>query len=120
MEPITLITTAIALATPFLIKTGEKIAEDVGEDIWKVIKRPFSNDEQNRIEKDIQSPLQNEKVKQTLLEKIQHDQAFKNELESTIVKAQQSLGQYSQQNINNQGHIEKQVNVQNINGNVSL
>lgn len=33
MEPVTLITTALAIATPYLIKSGEKIAENVGEDI---------------------------------------------------------------------------------------
>ena len=33
MEPITLITTAIALATPYLLKTGESIAESIGEDV---------------------------------------------------------------------------------------
>ena len=42
MEPITLITTAIALATPYLTKTGERIAEGFGEDIWNLMKKPFA------------------------------------------------------------------------------
>ena len=49
MEPVTLITTAIALATPYLLKTGESIAEGIGEDIWKLIKKPFTKDKEDQL-----------------------------------------------------------------------
>ena len=39
MEPITIITTALALATPYLAKTGEKVAEKIGEDVWNMLKK---------------------------------------------------------------------------------
>ncbi len=41
MDAVTLVTTAIALASPFLLKSGEAMAEKIGEDLWNVIKKPF-------------------------------------------------------------------------------
>jgi hypothetical protein len=41
IEPIALATTALTIATPYLLKSGEAIAEKIGEDIWKLIKKPF-------------------------------------------------------------------------------
>ena len=47
MESTSLVTTALSLAIPFLTKTGEKIAENIGESIWNLLKKPFSKKEKN-------------------------------------------------------------------------
>lgn len=46
MEPITLITSAMTMLTPYLIKSGEKIAEEMGASLWSWIKGKFSNNQQ--------------------------------------------------------------------------
>ena len=42
MEPITIITTAMALLSPYFVKSGEKFAEGIGESLWTWIKTFFS------------------------------------------------------------------------------
>ena len=94
MEPITLITTALTLATPYLIKTGEKFAEGIGEDIWKWIKKPFTKEEEKTIISDFQMERDSDKLKAALLEKVNEDNNFKEELENAINKAQKDLNAY--------------------------
>lgn len=118
MEPITIVTTALTLATPYLIKTGEKIAESIGEDIWKLIKSPFSKDITEKIE-NAATKDDIEKLKPLLLEKLTQDKSFADILTSAIEKAQNTLTQ-NQQNITNNSTIEKQINIQNNHGNISM
>ena len=120
MEPITLITTAIALATPYLIKTGESIAEGIGEDIWKLIKKPFTKDKEDELSIDINKQEDKDKLVTLLLEEIGKDNNFKQELETAVEKGQKDLNAYYQQNINNNGEIGKQINIQNNNGNIQM
>lgn len=120
MEPITLITAAISLATPFLIKTGEKIAENIGEDIWNLLKKPFSNKNDSVLSIDIQKETEKEKLIDSLLDKINSDNNFKIELERAVNKAQKDLNAHYQQNINNNGAIEKQINIQNLTGDINF
>lgn len=120
MEPITLLTTAITLVTPYLVKTGEKFAESVGEDIWNWIKKPFSKEEEKAVFSDLQTETGIEKLKMVLLEKINADNNFKVELENAVVKAQKNLNAYYQQNIMNNGNIEKQINIQDNKGNIQM
>jgi len=119
MEPITLITTAIALATPFLTKTGEKIAEKIGEDIWNLIKKPFTK-EKKSFSIDINNQEEKDKLIALLLKEINNDSSFKQELETTVAKSQEELNAYYQQNINNNGQIDKQINIQNNSGNIQM
>lgn len=118
MEPITIVTTALALATPYLIKSGEKIAENIGEYIWKLIKSPFSKKVTETIENE---PTIDEiqKLKPLLLDKLNQDKAFAELLSNAIEKAQSTLSQ-NQQNITNNSTVEKQINIQNNNGNISM
>ena len=46
MDPITLITTTMAVLTPYLVKSGEKIAEEMGASLWTWLKDKFSNNKQ--------------------------------------------------------------------------
>jgi hypothetical protein len=120
MEPIALITTAIALATPYLLKTGESIAEGIGEDIWKLIKKPFTKDKKDEISIDINKQEDKDKLVTLLLEEIGKDNNFKQELETAVEKGQKDLNAYYQQNINNNGEIGKQINIQHNSGNIQI
>lgn len=120
MEPITLITTAIAMATPYLVKAGESIAEGVGEDIWKLIKRPFTKDEESQFSIDINQEGQKDKLVNLLLKEVEKDNSFKRELEAAVAKGQNELNAYYQQNINNNGTIDKQINIQTNSGDINF
>jgi hypothetical protein len=120
MEQITLITTAIALATPYLLKTGESIAEGIGEDIWKLIKKPFTKNKEAEFSIDINQQNEKDELVNLLLEEINRDTNFKIELETAVKKGQKELKAYFQQNINNIGNIEKQVNIQTNSGDINF
>jgi len=120
MEPITLITTALTLATPYLIKSGEKLAEGIGEDVWAWIKKPFTTDDEKEIISNFQIDEDSEKLKAILLEKINQDIVFKQEFEKAVNIAQEASNEYYQQNIHNNGNIEKQINIQENSGNIQM
>ncbi|MDD2634026.1 MAG: hypothetical protein PHW82_00845 [Bacteroidales bacterium] len=120
MEPITLLTTALALATPYLIKTGEKIAENIGEGIWNLIKRPFAKSKEIDSDFDINNEKDRENLIQLLTKKINDDIDFRNELERAVKNGEKELNTYYQQNITNNGKIDKQVNIQNITGDINF
>ena len=113
MDNITLATTALTLITPFLNKIGEGTARKVGEDIWNLLKSPFQT--KNKI---IEEMGIND-IKTILIEILNEDINFKNELESFVLNSQTNI-ENIHQTITNNGSIEKQVNVGNITGNVSL
>jgi len=113
METITLITTALALAKPFLEKIGEGTSRKIGEDIWNLIKKPFLTKG-----KDIEQ-LNGEELKIELAHTLAEDPNFKKELEEFITNAQSKIDAINQ-NIQNNGNIEKQVNIGSNVGNISL
>lgn len=119
MDPISLTTLAISMATPFLNKTGEKIVEGVGEDIWKWIKSAFCENK-----KDAPTALTNNEdlaqVRALLLRKIENDSEFKDHLEHLVKKGQQTLNYCNQQIVNNNGEVQKQINITNNSGNIQL
>lgn len=119
MDPITLATAAVAIAAPFLIKSGEKFAENIGEDLWKWIKNRFSKKEEEAICIDQQDGLE-ERLAKILIEKINSDSNFREQLETVVDKAQNNLQNNSQQNINNHGDIEKQIIIQENKGNITM
>jgi hypothetical protein len=120
MEPITLITAAITLATPYLLKTGESIAESIGEEIWKLIKKPFTNDIETQFTIDIESKEGKDKLTTLLLAETNKDPLFKAELETAVDKGQKALNALYQQNVKNYGTVEKQVNIQTNSGNINF
>lgn len=120
MEPITLITTAISLATPYLLKTGESIAEGIGEDLWKLIKKPFTKNNETEFSIDINKQEEKDNLVNLLLEEIGKDNNFQRELEIAVEKGQKELNAYYQQNINNNGEIKKQVNIQSNSGDIKF
>jgi hypothetical protein len=120
MEPVTLITTAITLLTPYLVKTGEKIAESIGEDLWNLIKKPFTKKEEEEILSTLNTSEGVEELKNKLLLKITADEEYKKDLQEAVKVAEQKMNSYNQQNINNNSPIEKQVNIQSNTGNIQM
>jgi len=117
MEPITIITTALALASPYLAKTGEKVAEKIGEDVWSILKKPFKKDKRKELFPESPDEAQLIKIKEELLLKVQNNDSFRNELLQTIIEAKTNL---NQQNINNQGRVKKQINIQTNTGDIKF
>lgn len=117
MEPITLISTALTLATPYLIKTGESVAEKIGEDVWNLIKKTFSGEPIENLDFTIEEEKEN--LTNLLLEELNKNKSFKFDLEKAVEKGQNDLKAY-QQNINNNGKIEKQINIQQNSGNIQM
>ena len=117
MEPITIISTAIALATPYLIKSGESVAEKIGEEVWELLKKPFTKEKREELFVAPPEEKQLELIKKELLVKITDDPEYRKELLQTISRAQANL---NQQNINNQGKVEKQINIQTNSGNIKF
>lgn len=119
MEPITLATTALAFATPYLIKTGEAIAEKVGEEIWNIIKKPFQKAKSMDLKLDVKNNKEKEQLIDSLVEFIRNNPDYKTELENAISLGEKEL-KGLQQNIYNEGDIEKQINIQNNTGNIQM
>ena len=42
MDPITLLTSAITMLSPYMVKTGEKIAEEMGASLWSWLKNKLA------------------------------------------------------------------------------
>ncbi|CAN1540243.1 hypothetical protein MCERE19_01715 [Spirosomataceae bacterium] len=114
MDILTLATTALTLATPFLTKVGEEISTKVGEDIWNVIKKPFTKEKSEAL------MTNQEDLKKELVIKLNEDLAFQKELREQVEKSQNEIFNQTQQVINNNGNIEKQVNIGNVSGNINL
>lgn len=113
MDILTLATTALSLASPFLTKIGEGTSRKIGEDIWNLIKKPFG-------EKGHEIDAKNSaEVKNELVDMLNKNPDFKNELENLVNNAQVELGTINQ-NIQNNSSIEKQVNIGSNIGNITL
>ena len=113
METVLLITTTLTLAKPFLEKIGEGTSRKIGEDIWNLLKKPFS-----KKGKDIDQ-LSEDQINSELLKILSEDSDFKKELEDFINIAKSQLSAVNQ-NIQNNGSIDKQVNIGSNVGNISL
>lgn len=117
MDIITLASTALLLSKPFLNKIGEGVSRKIGEDIWNLIKKPFTKDKKGSNELLLETQ---ENIETELVLKLQEDSIFENELRALVEKSQKELKNYTQQNITNNGSIEKQVNVGSVSGNINL
>jgi hypothetical protein len=120
MEPITLITTALTLAAPFLKKTGEKVAEGIGEDIWKLLNKPFIKVGESPQIEQLAEEDKIEEIKSLLLLHVENDNNFKEEVIIAIKAAEEKLGNSNQQNVNNNDKVEKQINIQNNSGTINF
>ncbi|WP_269225677.1 hypothetical protein [Flavobacterium eburneipallidum] len=119
MEFILLAQTAIALATPFLTKSGEKIAENIGEEIWKFINKPFNSEKDEFLTKQVEEDTDVQSLEIRLIEKLHQNSEFAYNLKNIVENAQKELRENMQQ-INNNAVIEKQINIQNNSGSIQM
>ena len=118
MELITLASSAIGLAMPYLVKTGESIAEEVGKDIWNLVKSIFGSSEENSVQEQLVTGENNDEIIQLLIDKLSENLVLKNQLETAVLKAQDQLS--INQTINNNGTIDKQININQNSGNIQM
>jgi hypothetical protein len=118
MDTAALALTAFTLVKPFLEKTGEGIAKKIGEDIWSVIKRTFTNKGENNPEN--LALTNQDDFKLSLEAELKSDSKFMTELTEIVEKAQIQLSGNFQQNNNIYGKVEKQINIQQNTGNITM
>lgn len=118
MDPMSLLTAAMTMLAPYLVKSGEKIAEEMGGSLWDWIKSKFSGKTElpaNPSESD------QPEIQKQLMMAVASNAQFAKELEDIIEKirtsGQESTGQMS---IINNGIVEKQVNITNNTGSINL
>ena len=118
MEPMTLITAALSMLAPYLVKSGEKIAEEMGCSLWKWLKSKFdgkANLPENPTEED------KTEIQKHLMAAVVTDAIFVKELEekiNEIIKSKPVDG--GQMNVVNNGTVEKQINITTNSGPITL
>ena len=117
MDPITLITSAMTMLSPYLVKSGEKIAEETGASLWSWMKGKFSNNKQLPT-----SPSENDKnaIQLQIMSEIAQNAEFALSLEKKIQELKQRSCSQGFMNVENNGTVEKQVNITNNSGSISL
>lgn len=118
MELLTLASSAITMAIPYLIKSGEAIAEKVGEDIWDFVKSIFTSEEQDTIQTQISQRGNHDEVIQLLIERLNENSALIPQLENAVLNGQNQLS--NNQTIVNNGTVEKQINITQNSGNIQM
>ena len=109
MEIVTLVTTAMFFLKPFLKKIGEKVAEEVGANLWTWLSNKVANKKELPVKctdvevAEVQTFLESELSSNTALVK------------ALVEKLQEiQLSSKSQMIIENHGNVEKQVNITNM------
>lgn len=117
MDPVTLITSAMTLLTPYLVKSGEKLSEEIGASLWSWLKGKFSNNKQMPA-----SPAESDKnaIQLWLMSKIAENAEFSLSLEKKIQELEQKSYSQGNMNVENNGTVEKQINITNNSGSISL
>lgn len=118
MDILTLASTAFILAKPFLEKTQEGVARKVGEDIWNLIKTPFTKKGKDKVEE--LAGTDQELFKTELQQYLLEDETFAKQLNELINQSQNLLNGNFQQNINSYDKVEKQINIQTNSGNIEM
>ena len=117
MDPITLITSAMTILLPYLVKSGEKIAEEMGASLWTWLKGKFGNNKHLPI-----SPLESDKnaIQLQLMSEIAQNAEFALALEKKIQELKQESCNQGVMKVENNATVEKQVNITNNSGSISL
>lgn len=91
MEIGTIITTTIALVSPYLVKSGEAMAKKIGEELWNTIKEPFTKKEDKALIKKVEAVPNKENLQLLeveLMDKLQTDNQFFQKLSDKIKSIQ--------------------------------
>ncbi len=119
MELLLLAQAALTIVTPFVIKTGEKIAEKIGEEIFNFIKIPFNSEGDKMLIAQVEKEANPNVLEASLLQKMMEDAEFAYNLKGMVEDAQKKIKENAQE-INNNAAIEKQINIQNNSGSIQM
>lgn len=114
MDPITLLTATMSVLSPYIVKSGEKIAEEMGASLWTWLKEKCCNNKQLPT---APSESDNTTIQSYLMFEIAQNEEFAFALEK---KMQEMLCNQGSMNVENNGTVEKQVNITNNFGHISL
>jgi len=111
----TLAAAAVSALVPFLVKGGEQIAENIGEDLWKLVKSKFTGDKaQKKLDKLKEKPEDKEiqeRVKHELMDELEDDPDFAGQLQAILEK----LPQAAKSNVQNISG-ERNIGIQDVSG----
>jgi Tfp pilus assembly protein PilN len=111
----TLAAAAVSALVPFLVKGGEQIAENAGEDLWKLIKGKFTGDKaQKKLDKLKEKPEDKEiqeRVKHELIDELEGDTDFAQQLQAIL----DQLPQAAKSNVQNISG-ERNIGIQDVSG----
>lgn len=116
MDPFTLLTTAMTMLTPYIVKSGEKVAEEMGADLWSWLKSKFATNKQ--LPETVSEADQNT-VQRQLMSAISSNAEFAKALEAKIAEIKSCCNQNAMK-VENNGTVEKQLNITNNSGNITL
>jgi len=94
MDPITVITATISMLTPYLVKSGEKIAEEMGGSLWAWLKSKIKD--KSAIKENPDADDKNA-IQMQLMTLISQNPSFVQELENMIKKIQEQHVESSEQ-----------------------
>ena len=116
MDPITLLTSAITMLSPYMVKSGEKVAEEMGASLWNWLKSKLAAKKQfpeNVSKADLNT------VQLQLMSEISTDSEFAKALETKIAEIKSCCNQHAMK-VENNATIQKQVNITHNSGSITL
>lgn len=116
MDPITLITTAMTMLSPYIVKSGEKMSEEMGASLWNWLKSKFAT---KKLLPETVSKADLNTVQLQLMSEISSDSEFAKALEAKIAEIKSGCNQNAMK-VENNGTVEKQLNITNNSGNITL
>lgn len=117
MDPLTLITAAMTMLSPYLTKAGEKFSEEMGSSLWTWLKSKFSGED--KVPEEVTTEDTN-KIQMALMQLITSNPSFAQELESKMNEIKSQNSSSGQMNVVNNGIVQKQSNVTTNNGTINL
>lgn len=117
MEPLTLITSAMTMLTPYLIKSGEKIAEEMGASLWTWLQGKFSN---KKLLPSSPSEADKNDIQLQIMSEVAQNAEFALALEKKIQEIKQETCFQGAMKVENNGTVENQINITNNSGSISL
>ena len=112
-----LATIAVTSAIPFLLKSGEAVADGVGKDLWELIKKPFKSPTETillkRLENNPNDKNSQEIVIKTLNELLKKNPEIAHQIEIVVNKNQSTNIQeaHGNENINIQDNRNSQITI---------
>jgi hypothetical protein len=115
--------TAITLLGPYLVKSGEKIAEGIGKDIWELIKKPFKSDKEKALLKQLEENPSDQKIQgkiEATLENILEENPVLVDTLKKIVEKAQAQGVSKTTIISNSENVLSDVQIHHIGGDFKI